>query len=298
MIMKTLAVSSLLLLSAFAALGQGTSAPSAEAPPGTDEALHARVNKFYDAFIAGKFKAAYLLVADDSQDSFFELSKDQYKSCEIIKTAYTENFTKATVITSCKTDWKWHGAVTLTTFPLTSTWELVDGQWYWHFVKPTMVPSPFSPTGYVPLPPDNTTDNAKLVPNDIAGTARSILSKVGIDRSSVRLQTNERSQEVIHLRNDMPGEVVVKLDPINVPGLRVNVGQPHLQAHEQTTILIEWSPEDPALHCPDCAKAINSHATVQVRIEPTGQVFPISVALESPQSGSPFAPAVTAPPQK
>ena len=72
-------------------------------------------------------------MADDSQDKFFELSKDQYKGCEIIKINYSDNFTKAAVVTSCKSDWRLHGTVTLTTFPLTSNWEVVDGQWYWHY---------------------------------------------------------------------------------------------------------------------------------------------------------------------
>jgi hypothetical protein len=76
--MKTLALS-LVLLSCFAALGQDSSELFDKAPPPIDEALRARVDKFYGAFIAGKFKEAYLLVADDSQDKFFELSKDQYK---------------------------------------------------------------------------------------------------------------------------------------------------------------------------------------------------------------------------
>ena len=98
--MKTLAFSSLLLLSGLAAFGQNASDVFDKAPPAIDEALRARVGKFYRAFVAGKFKQAYLLVADDSQDKFFELSKDEYKSFEIIKINYSENFTKAAVVTA------------------------------------------------------------------------------------------------------------------------------------------------------------------------------------------------------
>ena len=144
--MKTLAFWSLLLLSGATAFGQNPSDLFDKAPPAIDEALRAQVDKFYQAFIAGKFKEAYLLVADDSQDKFFELPKEQYKGCEIIKVHYTENFTKAAVVTSCKADWRFHGTTVLTTFPLTSNWEVVDGQWLWHYEKPTMVASPFSPT--------------------------------------------------------------------------------------------------------------------------------------------------------
>jgi len=282
-----IAFSSLLLLfSAFAASGQDTVLVD-KAPAAVDEALRARVNKFYDAFVAGKYKEAYLMVADDSQDKFFELSKDQYKGCEIIKINYTENFTKATVVTSCKRDWRFHGSTTLMTFPLTSTWQVVDGQWVWHFVKPSMVATPFSPTGFIPVNPDGTAPSAALVPPDISGAARGILSKVGIDKSSVELLSNQHSTAVVHLRNDMPGEVSAKIDQPAIPGLTVNLGQTKLQANEQTTILFEWNPGP-------SAPTINTRQTVQVRIDPTGQVFPISLVIDSESKN----PAPSASPKK
>jgi hypothetical protein len=284
--MRKIAFSSFLLFSAWAAFGQQAPALSDQAPPATDQALRARVDKFYAAFVSGKYKEAYLMVADDSQDKFFELSKDQYKGCEIIRINYTENFTQATVVTSCKRDWRFHGSVTPITFPLTSTWEVLDGQWYWHFVKPTMMATPFSATGFVPVPPDAAASNAGPLPQDIAGAAKSILSKIGIDKSSVRLLSNQRSQEVVHLRNDMPGEVLVKVDPPNIPGLTISVGQPKLQANEQTTILFEWNPTPPIT-------PVAIRQTVQVRIDPTAQVFPINLVIES-QNG-PTTPNSSAP---
>jgi hypothetical protein len=303
--MKTLVFSVLILLSGgttFAQEGaaQAGQAPAqtSQAPPAVDAALRARVERFYSAFIAGKFKEAYALVADDSQDKFFELSKDEYKSCEILKINYSNNFAKATVVTTCKSDWRWHGAVTLTTFPLTSTWVVVDGQWYWHYERPSMVPTPFSPTGFVPLPPESTTDNAGLVPKNLAGAAQGILSKIGIDKSSVHLRSGQRSQEVIHLRNDMPGEVSVTLDQPSVPGLNVSIGQSKLHAHEETAILVEWNPSDPAVQCRECASRTAAHTTVRVHIDPTGQVFPISVVLDNGvQDGHPMAPQSAAPAQ-
>lgn len=278
--MKTLVFSSLLLFSSLAALAQNTSELFDKAPPAIDDALRARVNKFYDLFIAGKFKDAYSLVADDSQDKFFELSKDEYKSCEIIKINYSEKFAKATVVTSCKTDWRWHGVATLTTFPLTSNWEVVDGQWYWHWEKPTMVPSPFSPTGYIPVPADSNTNNAGLVPKDIGAVAQGILAKVAVDRSAVQLKSSETSREVIHLRNDMPGEISLKLETPNVVGLKVTPEKTNLKAHEETVIAFEWRLDDPAIRCLECAKAMSTPLKVLVHVEPTNQVIPISVFFE------------------
>jgi hypothetical protein len=282
--MRTLALPSILLLSAFAAFGQNSSELFDKAPPAIDDALRARVGKFYDLFIAGKFKDAYSLVADDSQDKFFELSKDQYKSYEIIKIRYSENFTKAAVVTAVKSDWRFHGTVTLTTFPLTSNWEVINGEWYWHYEKPTMVPSPFSPTGFVPVPADTpATDNAALALKNIPATAQAILAKVGLDKATVQLRSYEASQDVVHVRNDLPGEVRLTLDKIVIPGLKVTLGKSDLLAHEETTVVFDWRLDDPAIQCLDCAKRMNGRRTVNLHVQPTNQVFQISIAFEAAQ---------------
>jgi hypothetical protein len=298
--MRTLAFSSLLLLSGFTAFGQDPSDMVDKAPPAIDEALRARVSKFYGAFVSGKFKEAYLLVANDSQDQFFELSKDQYKSFEIIKTRYSENFTKAVVLTSVKSDWRWHGVVTPTTFPLTTNWKIEDGEWVWHYVKPTMAASPFSPTGFVPIPADTPAAKPSALPGDVAGTAQGILSKVGIDKRSVRLRTYESSQDVIHVRNDMPGAVTLNLDKLEMPGLKITLGKTQLQAHEETTIQFAWSLDDPSVLCPDCAKKTTGSPTVQLHVAQTAQVFPITIVFENSArlSGPHVVPSQVPPPGK
>jgi hypothetical protein len=275
--MRNIASLSLLLLGAYVAYGQ--QAPPAltdKAPAPVDDALRARVDKFYDLFAAGKYKEAYLMVADDSQDKYFELAKDQYKGCEIIRINYTQNFTKATVVTSCKRDWRFHGAVTPITFPLTSTWEIVDGQWDWHYEKPTMVATPFSPSGFIPVSPDAAGPTASLVPPDLSKVAKDILSKIGIDKSSVRLSSIGRSQEVVHLRNDMPGGVSIRIDDPKISGLKITLGKASLTAHETTTIFFEWVPSQ-------AGSAVSVHQTVQVHIDPTEQVFPIDLTIAPPK---------------
>jgi len=279
--MKTVAFSSLLLLSAVTVFGQSSSEPARPAPPAIDEALRGRIDKFYGAFIAGKFKDAYLMVADDSQDKFFELAKEQYKGCDIIKINYSENFTKAAAVVSCKADWKFHASTAVTTFPLTSHWVVVDGQWLWHYERPTMVPSPFSPTGFVPVPAESNPNLAGLVPKNIVGTAQGILSKVSLDKSTVRLRSYEASQDVVHVHNDMPGQISLKLDKLDVQGLKITVGKADLKAHEETTLLFEWNLDDPSIQCLECAKTMNGRRVAQLRIVPTGQVFPIVITFEN-----------------
>jgi hypothetical protein len=196
------------------------------------------------------------------------------------------------VVTSCKSDWRWHGAVTLTTFPLTSNWLLVDGQWYWHFVRPTMVPSPFSPTGFVPVPPDNKTDNAGLVPKNLAATAQVILAQVTVDKAYAQLRSYETSEDTVRVRNGMPGAVSLRLDKPNLPGLKVTLGKTDLQAHEETTIVFEWRLDDPAIQCLDCAKRMSGHPILQLHVQPTGKVLPIGVVFQNVPS------QISAPPQK
>jgi hypothetical protein len=279
--MRTLAFSSFLLLSGLTSFGQTPSDLFDKAPPAIDDALRARIGKFYGAFIAGKFKDAYVMVADDSQDKFFELPKEQYKSCEIVKINYSANFTKAVVVTSCKADWRFHGTVVLTSFPLTSNWMVVDGEWVWHYERPTMVPSPFSPTGFVPVPPESTPNPAGLVPKDIPAAAKAILAKVVVDKPLVRLRSYETSQDSVHVRNDMPGEVTLKLERPEIAGLKVTLGKATLAAHEETTIVFDWRLED-------AVTKMNPRAIVRLHIQPTGQVFPITIAFEN---NPPVAPA-------
>jgi hypothetical protein len=297
--MKTLALSAFLLVSGILALAQESTELLDKAPPPIDEALRARVNQYYHAFMAGKFKEAYLLVADDSQDAFLQAEKDQYKACDTIKIRYSDNFSKAVVVENCKGEWKWHGSVIPTSFPLTSNWEVVDGQWYWHYVKPTTVATPFSPTGFVPAPAETTAKNDSGLPANLVAAAQGILSKVGVDKRTVRLRTYETSQDMVHVRNDMPGTVTLKMDDSNMAGLKITVGQTQLKAHEETTVLFEWRLDDPAILCPDCAKKTTGSTTVQLHISPTGQAFPISVVFDrTPQTGNPIPPQVPAPPQK
>jgi hypothetical protein len=291
--MRTLAFFSV-LLSGLAAFGQNSAELADKAPPAVDDALRARVDKFYGAFIAGKFKDAYLLVADDSQDKFFELSKDQYKGCEIVKTRYSENFTKAAVVTSCKGEWRFRGAVVPTTFPLNSNWEIIDGQWYWHWVKPTVVASPFSPTGFVNVPADSDPKSVGIIPKDIDGAAKGILARVTVDKMSVRLHSYEKSQDSVRVRNDMPGSVGLQLDKLEMPGLKITVGKTELRAHEETTIDFQWRLDDPQILCADCAKKTSGNPTVRLHIVPTAQIFPINIVFENANT----PPVVPSPVQK
>src|ERR1700693_4980386 len=106
-----------ILISCAAAYAQ-TSDLFDKAPPDVDEALRARITIFYTAQVTGKYHDALKVVAEESLDDFMGLSKDTYKGCEISKISYSDNFTKATAVTACKGEYRWHGNHMPVTIPL------------------------------------------------------------------------------------------------------------------------------------------------------------------------------------
>jgi hypothetical protein len=274
------------LIACVLASGQDNSDLFDKAPPPIDEALRARVTQFYHAYTTGKFREAYPLVAEDSQDAFLGASKDVMKSCEILRIKYSENFTIADVVEGCKGEWVYHGVKTPTSFPLTSHWKIMDGQWFWYYIKPTMMPSPFSPTGFIAVPPDPPADTAKktlpAMPANPVEAARGILSKVRVDKTAIKLRGYETSKDELRVINEMPGQVSLSIDPIAFPGLKITPGKTELQANEQTTIVFEYRLDDATIECGECAKRVKSTLTAQLHIQPTGQLFPITVTFGIP----------------
>jgi hypothetical protein len=277
---------SFLLVSGMLGLAQNSTELVDKAPPPIEEALRARIDQYYHAFMEGKFKDAYLLVADDSQDAFLESAKQQYRACETAKIRYSDNFTKAIVVESCKGEWRWHGVATPETYALASSWKIVDGKWLWYYVKPTQISSPFSPTGSIAVPPANATakDNAgaSVVPGDLSAAALGILAKVSLDKMTVHLRTDESSQDVIRVHNAMPGVIQLQVDQLAVPGLTITLGKTELGANQETTVSFNYKLDDPGIACLDCAKKLRGTSTVALHVIPTGQNFAIAVAFGSP----------------
>ena len=63
-----------------------------------DDALRARIKQFYDLHVAAKYRQAEQLIAEESKDDFYVLSKPDLKSYRIGSIEYSENFTKAKVM--------------------------------------------------------------------------------------------------------------------------------------------------------------------------------------------------------
>jgi len=273
----------LLLTTCSLGFGQESSDLFEKAPPPIDAALRARVDKFYQAHVSGKFKEAFALVAEDSQDAFLAAGKAQFKKCETVRINWSDEFTKAKVVETCDGEFRFHGQTVPVKRPMASDWKLVDGEWYWCYVKPDMRPTPFSPTGFAPVT-EPTADNPGKLPStdEVNAMAAGILQRVKVDKTTIQLRSDESSRDELHIRNEMPGAITFEVGQVALAGLKITAGKTELQANEETTVVFEYRLDDKSIACVDCAKHIQSKVTSGLKVQPTGQFFPIEIVFANP----------------
>src|ERR1022692_1380829 len=223
----------LLPLSCILAFCQDTPVPSENEPPEIDQALRARVTQFYSANISGKWRDAFQVVADD--------------------------ITKASVRENCHGEYRWHNSHIPATIPLTSTWKVVDGQWFWYFLKPTEVMTPWGLSTITPddpKAPGSTTVNTNIetVLKDPASMARAILSQIKVDKKEIHLLGYETSKDELHISNTMPGYISVRINCAPMPGFHIKQASADVGPKETSAIVFEYDAEEAKKQCGDCYK--------------------------------------------
>ena len=252
------------------------------APSDVDAALRARVDRFFQAHVSGKFRDAIPVVADESADWFIGSGKESYKSCETTKVEYSENFTKALVTETCQGEYRVHGHRMPVSLPIPSHWKIVDGQWFWYYIKETEVRTPF---GIARITPDNDPDAAAhdtskpIIPANPLMLARDILQSIKIDKTEIKLESRKANEDTLEVTNGMPGSISISVDNLGQAGLTVKLDKSELKAGEKARVVFRYDPEDPLVQCGDCAKHVSGTVTAQIRVQPTGQVFPINIVI-------------------
>jgi len=253
------------------------------APPEVDAALRERVDKFYQAFVSGKFSAAFEVVLEENRDDFIGSQKDTYKGCQTGRVAYSENFTKATVTESCKGDWHWHGHTMPVTVPLVSFWKVTDGKWYWYPVKQAVYETPFGKMGTGDPANDGGSNAAPPgLPPDPRALATNILKQVAINKAEVHIDSSKASLQEIEISNGMPGPIRLTVDKVGQPGLSVTAERAELAAKGKARIFVKYDPSDPALSCSDCSKRMEGATLATIRVSPTNQVLDIKIVFDRP----------------
>jgi hypothetical protein len=164
--------------------------PAEKPPAGVDEALRARIQEFYHYFETQEYRKAEKMIAEDSQDFFYNHNKPHYLSTSIQSIQYFDHFTRATAVILAEQYIMMPGfAGKPMKVPTTSTWKIVDGQWFW-YVDP--VESRRTPFGVVQEKPNTPAQPGALPP--IPTTADFALHLVKAESTAIELKPGSSAQ--------------------------------------------------------------------------------------------------------
>jgi hypothetical protein len=238
-----------------------------KAPPEVDQALRARIAKFFQAHVDKKFRQAEEVIAEDSKDFFYNMEKTHYFGFDIVRINYSENFTKATVVTGVEMEWRSpRVGVMRVKPPLTSLWKLENGSWYWY-----VVPQKDWDTPWGRMKPGPDPDQSKVMALFKGVNREDVLRQVAIDVTQIRLKGYEASEGRATIRNAMPGDIQLRLTVPKVPGLEVSVDKTVLKSDESATISVRFNP---------ATKEPKPASEIRVDVDPTGQVFRIGLVFD------------------
>ena len=234
-----------------------------QAPPDVDQALRVRVNKFYQAYADGKPRSAMPLVAEDSQDLWFDTDKPKYKNFEILKIAYAEDFRKADVTVVIEEEFKNRIGEFVTKIPMTTTWRIDNGQWV-YYIDMKVRGTKATPFGAMKAGPGDVGVETGLA--GLAGRPR-ILAAVSLDKNEVRLGT---SAEVV-ITNGLPGAIHLTLEIDKFEGLSGALDRSEVSPNDKSKVLFEYSGSPSGRKEPLQARII---------VQETQQVIPVNIILQ------------------
>lgn len=246
-----------------------------KAPPDIDEALRARVTRFFQAYVDGNYNGAFDTVAKESKNAYFLASKYTCTKFEIVKITYSEKFTRASTLVACDSDFAAHGYRIPTKIPITSFWKMIDGVWYWYTVPKTEETTPWGTMKGGPGTPGEQASAPVMTPTlpNRMPTLEEIVGMVAFDKHNVRLSSYEPASDVVTITNNMPGQITLALDYLPMPGFTAKIDRTTLKSREHAKITLECKPED---------KAAKRALDVYVKVAPLNQSIPIHIVFAIP----------------
>ena len=238
-----------------------------KAPPAVDEALRARITKFYQLHVDQKFRQAEAMVAEECKDFFYSVNKPNYLSFEIRDIIWSDNFTKAkaTVLAQMR--------VMLPGFadkpmpvPFPSMWKLVNNEWYWYVNLDEVHQTPFGKMKSGTSGGGGITRPAMPSADEMAKA----LQQVKVDKPVMELKAGAASSGEFVITNEMPGAVKLFMEPLpaKVPGFQATLGKSELKAGEKSSVKVEWMPG---------SRPAPGAVSVTVWVQPTNQSIPLRV---------------------
>jgi hypothetical protein len=249
-----------------------------------DQALRARVDKFFQAHVDGKFRVADAVVAEDSKDYYFESQKPRYLSYKIDSIEYSDNFTRAKVKTICETKSAMPGFGRLTMeMPRITTWKVENGEWFWYhdpalvsrnaWAKPRDPSKAPAPAAQPAAPAARQIDVSK------GPSPQELKSKSGVrpDKTSVVLGPDHPSDEVV-FTNSLPGYVTLTVRAPKGGAVKAAFDRRDVGPRETARLRLEYQPSGDAPH---------GQERVLVGVQPIGKPVTITVKYDQPKEQKP-----------
>ena len=238
-----------------------------KAPPDVEEALRARITAFYQAHVDKKFRQADEYVAADTKDFYYEANKPAYLAFEVGKITYSDNFTKARAVVTCKIRFMIPGfGDDPVMAPVPSTWKVENGQWYWYVDQKAGRETPFG----VMKPQEGASPAGSFPSLAAAPNVETLWKSVQADKNEVQLSARKSSSDLVTISNKMPGSIWLQVESPKTPGLEVTLDRGELKTGEVAKITFHSEPQE---------KPVTRVAQVRVTVLPTNQVIPITVAI-------------------
>ena len=245
-----------------------TAPPDVPKPPAdVDQALRARIDEFFGLLLKKEFRKAEALVAEDTKDYFYAMSKADITKYELKEIQYSGNFTRAIAIVIIAK------RVPMPGIPVggwnTSTrdlWKYENGNWYW-YVNQEETMTPFGPPRKVE--PGNgaavsAPATAGVIPKEFPKTPDFAIGKVGADKKMVTLEGDKA--EKVTIVNGMAGQIRLSMPPKQL-GLDLQLEPAELSEGQKAVLTV---------------RAIKGSVSgvLSVQIIPTGEMLAIQVVVK------------------
>jgi hypothetical protein len=255
----------------------GGYAVAADAPqkatPESEAKLKEVATKFWDGFVAGKFRQSDMQVCESAKDDFFVWPKKQIRGFKIQNIYYSDEKT-AKVVTVAATDMSMMGVGKMNIDQPVETWWKVEGDtWCWYRPVNEVRQTPFGP-----MQSNAGSGQAPVVPNGQMFTPvdrEALFDMVKPNKTDVKFTMGKAGEDVIEVRNAMPGTVNISLDVPPSEDLSFELGSKQIPRNGITKLTIRYQPKtQPA------ADADVEMKQVRLGVPQTGKIYNIRVVLE------------------
>jgi hypothetical protein len=261
-----------------------------QAPPDVEQELRARVTAFYQNFVDGSPRKAEAFVAEDTKDYYYNAGKMHFESFRIEKVTFSDNFTKAVVAVSGKTQRLIAGQVIMMDIPQETRWKIEDGKWCWTYHQEDFGLTPMSPRN--PPPPTAEERATAVRPKDTslasiraAGAAVLEQQPMGLDKGTVTMSVEQPGSAEVVFTNGADNDISIALDGPVVRGLKAKLDKTTVPGHGKAVLTLVYDPSDKT--GPKDVWEPKGNIPFRIVAAPFNRIFPVNVQFIGPQNIGP-----------